>query len=139
MEICTQTIFVEVGEPLARAFELISFIIGSNAISAKASIGCNTIFHHRGVGCVVHSKTTIGNDCHIFSNVTIGSKWHSGVNDGSCPVIGNGVFIGAGAVLIGNIRIGDGAIIGANSVVLCDVPPMKMYTGVPAREIERGK
>ena len=50
----------------------------------------------------------------------------------SAPVIGNNVDIGAGAKLLGPIRIGDNVIIGANAVVLCDVPDNSIAVGVPA-------
>lgn len=57
-----------------QGFELISMIICGNAISAKARIGQNTVFHYHGIGCVVHDNAVIGNNCHIFQNVTIGSR-----------------------------------------------------------------
>lgn len=117
---------------LGRLFEVINFIINSNSISAKAIIGKTTVFHHHGLGCVIHDNTEIGENCHIFQNVTIGSKWPKGKCEGNCPKIGNNVFIGAGAVILGNISIGDNAIIGANSVVLESVRENVMMAGVPA-------
>lgn len=120
-------------KPLARAFELLSFIVNSNAISAQASVGEGTVFYHHGCGCVVHQDTVIGKNCNIFQNVTIGSKWTDGICDGSAPIIGDNVFIGAGAVVIGPISIGDGAIIGANAVVLDNVPPYATIIGIPGR------
>lgn len=119
--------------PFARIFELLSFVTGSNAISARSQIGEGTKFYHRGLGCVVHAKTVIGKNCIIFQNVTIGSKWPNGVCEGDAPIIGNDVFIGAGAVLLGNIRIGDKAIIGANAVVTNDIPDGTVAVGIPAR------
>ena len=112
-------------------------IIYGNAISAKASIGQNTIFHHHGLGCVVHDNTVIGNNRHIFQNVTIGSRWPNGICDGTSPIIGDNVMIGAGAVIIGNIEIGDNVSVGANAVVLTDIPDNSIAVGVPARIIER--
>lgn len=120
-------------KPIARLFELIGFVINSNAISARSSIGKGTIFHHHGCGCVVHDKTVIGKNCKIFQNTTIGSKFPDGVCEGGAPVIGNNVFIGAGAVILGNIKIGDNAIIGANAVVLRDIPQNAIAIGVPAK------
>lgn len=86
---------------LARFLELLSFEIGSNAISAKANIDKSTTFHHNGLGCVVHDNTVIGSNCHIFQNVTFGSKWTNGANTGDSPVIGNNVTVCAGAVIAG--------------------------------------
>lgn len=125
------------GKALARVLELINFIIYSNAISCKAVIGEKTVFHHHGCGCVVHDDAVIGINCDIFQNVTIGSKWSGGICDGKCPVIGNDVFIGAGAVLIGNIRIGNNCVIGANAVVMQDLPDHSTAIGVPAKIISR--
>ena len=68
----------------------------------------------------------------IFQNVTIGVK-----EDGrtEAPVIGDGVVIGAGAILLGDITIGDGAKIGAGAVVLSDVDPGQTVVGVPAKPV----
>lgn len=118
--------------PLARVFEILSFIVGANPISAKCKIGNGTRFHHRGVGCVVHDNTIIGDNCIIFQNVTMGSKWPNGKCEGDAPVIGSNVLIGAGAVILGAVHIGDKAIIGANAVVTLDVPEGKMAVGIPA-------
>lgn len=90
-------------------------------------------FLHRGLGCVVHDNAVIVEHCTISQNVTIGSKWPNGICDGSCPIIGCGVFIGAGAVMLGNIKIGDYSVIGANAVVTKDVPPYAICVGVPGR------
>lgn len=125
------------GGVMGRLFEVISFTVGSNAISAKAQVGNNTVFHHHGVGCVIHDNAIIGAGCHIFQNVTIGSKWSKGICDGGCPVIGNDVFIGAGAVILGDIKIGDHAVIGANAVVTRDVPAYATCAGVPGKIIEK--
>lgn len=125
-------------KPIARIVELISFIVNSNAISARASIGKGTVFYHHGCGCVVHENTIIGQNCNIFQNVTLGSKWTGGVCDGSAPMVGDNVFIGAGAVIIGPIRIGNNAIIGANAVVLVDVPSNATVLGVPGRIVKIG-
>ena len=122
---------------LSRSFELVSMIIYGNSISAKASIGQNTVFHHRGLGCVVHDNAVIGNNCHFFQNVTIGSRWTKGLCDGTCPVIGDNVMIGAGAVIIGDISIENNVRIGANAVVLSDIPNDSIAVGIPARIIER--
>lgn len=117
---------------IGRWIELLNFIICSNAVSAKADIGIGTEFHHHALGCVVHEKTKIGDNCHIFQNVTVGSKWPNGVCEGDAPVIGDNVFIGAGAVIIGDIKIGNDVIIGANAVVTIDVPNYCIAVGAPA-------
>ena len=79
-------------------------------------------------GIVVHQNVVIGHRCMIMQQVTIGQ-----LADGRVPVIGNGVYIGAGAKILGGIVINDNAVIGANAVVLIDVPAGKTAVGVPAK------
>ena len=112
-------------------------ILSANSISFEATIGKNTMFYHRGLGCVVHGRTVIGDNCVIFQNVTMGSKWSDGHCEGEAPTIGDGVMIGAGAVILGDIRVGNDVIIGANAVVTEDVPDYHMAIGVPARILPR--
>ena len=76
----------------------------------------------------------IGDDVTIRQNTTFGIARTTALHDR--PVIGNGVDIGAGAVVIGAIRIGDGAVVGANAVVTRDVEPREVVGGVPARRIK---
>lgn len=119
--------------PLARLFEFINYILCANAISAKAEIGEGTKFWHRGIGCTVHYKAKIGKGCRILPNVMVGSKFANGMPDAEPPVIGNNVFIGTGAVVIGNITIGDNVIIAANAVVTKNVPDNHFAVGIPAK------
>ena len=76
----------------------------------------------------------LGDDCRIRQNVTIGIRAEG---ETVAPVLGDGVDLGAGAVLLGGITVGDGAVVGANAVVLSDVPAGALAVGVPARIIER--
>lgn len=76
----------------------------------------------------------IGKNCSIVHNVTIGLR-----NEWDFPVIGDDVFIGAGARVLGGIVIGDGAKIGANAVVIEDVPARATVVGVPGRVIHVGR
>jgi serine O-acetyltransferase len=79
------------------------------------------------------SATRIGANCYVHQCVTVGWDYRSE----SLPIIGDDVFIGAGAVILGAVTIGDGAMIGANSVVLCDVPAGATAVGQPARVLLR--
>lgn len=108
-------------------------MICSCSVSIEAEIGKETVFFHRGIGCVIHPKAIIGERCKIFQGVTIGSKWSDSNCLGDAPHIGNNVMIGAGAVIIGNISIGDNTIIGANAVVTHNIPANSLALGVPAR------
>jgi serine O-acetyltransferase len=84
-------------------------------------------------GIIVHGFVRMGDDCVIRQNVTIGNK--SVAQPLLAPVLGHGVDIGAGAVIVGNIVVGDRARIGANAVVVRDVPAGATVAGIPAREL----
>jgi serine O-acetyltransferase len=79
-------------------------------------------------------RTTIGDNFIVFQNVTLG---HLRGQSGRPPRIGNNVFIAAGAKLMGDIRIGDNVSVGANSLVVTDVPDNCTVVGVPARIVSR--
>ena len=82
-------------------------------------------------GIVVHCKVEIGWNCNISHGVTLGIS-SRGVKAG-VPQIGNNVYIGPGAVVIGNIKVGDNSAIGANCVVTKDVPENAVVAGVPGK------
>lgn len=84
-------------------------------------------------GIVIHPKSRIEKNVTIMHQVTIGTLGTRG--DNSAAVIGDNVFIGAGAKILGNIHIGNNVKIGANAVVLQDVPDIATAVGVPAKVI----
>ena len=103
-------------------------------IGSAATIGRRlTIEHH---GCIViHGASVIGDDCLIRHGVTLGN---TGYEDPlGAPRIGARVQIGAGAKILGRVSVGDDVIIGANAVVVHDVPPGAAVGGVPARPLNR--
>ena len=114
----------------ARMIDLIVRILIGCEIHSKMNCGAGIILAHNGCGIVINEKAVIGNNVLIFQNVTIGGRKGSGA-----PVIMDDVVIGAGAVIIGDVLVGKGAQIGANAVVLCDVPEYSTAVGVPARII----
>lgn len=81
---------------------------------------------HAARGIILHPDVRLGSGVTLFHRVTIGER-HDGV-----PVIGDGVFVGAGAAVIGGIKVGNKARVGAGAVVLCDVPEGCTAVGVPA-------
>lgn len=83
-------------------------------------------------GVVIHPDVIMGSGCIIMQQVTIGVKFGIG-ND--VPKLGQGVDVGAGAKVLGGITIGDRAIIGANAVVVKDVPASAIVVGIPAKVI----
>jgi serine O-acetyltransferase len=103
-----------------------SVVTGAD-IPLNGQIGGGLILPHPN-GIVIHKKAQIGVNCLIHQQVTIGLIDESGL-----PSIGSHVDIGAGAKILGPITIGDYAKIGANAVVLCDVPAGATAVGIPAR------
>lgn len=96
----------------------------------SARVGRGVVIEHQG-GIVVHGASVIGDGCVLRQNCTLGLRRLDAPGD--APVLGRGVQLGAGAVLLGRIHVGDGAVIGANAVVLEDVPAGALAIGVPAR------
>jgi serine O-acetyltransferase len=99
-------------------------------IPLNCDIGGGLVMPHPN-GIVIYPSAKIGVNCLIFQQVTIGTRDGAGV-----PVIEGHVDVGAGAKILGSIRIGAHARIGANAVVLTDVPPGAVAVGIPARIIQ---
>ncbi|XP_058742844.1 serine acetyltransferase 3, mitochondrial-like isoform X2 [Vicia villosa] len=99
-------------------------------IHPGARFGSGLLFDHA-TGIVVGETAVIGNDVSILHSVTLGGtgKAHGDRH----PKIGDGVLIGAGTCILGNIKVGEGAKIGAGSVVIKDVPPRTTVVGNPAK------
>ncbi|MCG5237498.1 serine O-acetyltransferase EpsC [Xanthobacter oligotrophicus] len=119
-----------VGRLLRRIIWWATCLIFSSEIALAAKVGGGLYVPHP-YGIVVGSAT-IGRNLSLLQNVTIG---HKNLDDLYDPVIEDDVQISAGAVLLGPITIGEGAVIGANSVVLKDVPAGGLAIGIPARII----
>ena len=101
----------------------------------SAQIGRRVVIEHQG-GIVVHGATTIGDGTIIRQGCTFGIRSLDRLDE--APTIGRDVNIGAGAVIIGDVKVGDGASIGANAVVLQDVPPGALAVGIPAKLVASG-
>jgi serine O-acetyltransferase len=106
---------------------LIDILFGIS-LSVNCEIGPGFYIGHYG-GIVVHGK--IGRQCSIGQGVTIGAKG-AGKSNG-WPELGDNVYVGAGAKIIGAIRIGDDVVIGANTVVVKDVPARMRVVGGAVR------
>lgn len=109
-------------------------LITSIEIWPQATIGKNFFIAHAGE-ILIAPKVVIGDDCFISGRCTVGVKF----NDSSkgVPVISDGVKIGIGAVMAGDIKIGRNSIIGANAVVTKSVPDNVVVVGNPARVIKK--
>ena len=99
-------------------------------IGRNTEIGDGISLPHGLRGIFISSSAKIGYRCRIYQNVTIGEV------DGKAPQIGNDVLIGAGAILIGDIKIGNHAKIGAGALVTTDVPDYATAVSEPSRIIE---
>jgi serine O-acetyltransferase len=99
-----------------------------------ATVGRRVVIEHQH-GIVIHGQTVIGDDCIIRQGVTLGNKTLDRPDD--APKLGNRVNVGAGAKILGLVTIGDDATIGANAVVVKDVPAGALAMGIPAKNLGR--
>jgi len=110
--------------PIEKVVEIVSGI----SIPANCNIGPGLRIHHFG-GIIFHDSIKIGKNATIYHGVTVGVKKD---DETQGPVIGDNVYIGAGAKVLGAIKIGNNVTIGANAVVLTDVPDNSLAVGIPA-------
>ncbi len=103
---------------------------------SNATIGENLILPHGLYGIFISQGAIIGDNCCIFQHVTIGSNNLNGSANTGAPTIGNNVYIGAGAKIIGKCKIGNNVRIGANTVVTKDIPDNVTVVGAECRIIE---
>jgi serine O-acetyltransferase len=118
---------------LYKLLKVLAEILTGIDLPCEAQIGRRFRIDHFG-GIVISGDAVLGEDCIVRNGVTIGLR-HT--RQRGSPVIGNRVDIGAGAKILGPIRIGDDVAIGANAVVIRDVPANSIAVGVPARIVPR--
>jgi serine O-acetyltransferase len=120
-----------IGILLRYIFEYIIRIIFASDISLKSTIGCGLKFEH-GHDIVIGANVIIGSNIKVFNGVTIGGKDPFLPSTNNQPNIGNNVILSTGSKVLGPITIGDHVIVGANSVVLQNIPSHSIAVGVPA-------
>jgi serine O-acetyltransferase len=118
---------------LYKVLKPFSEILTGIELPCEATVGKRFRIDHFG-GIVVSGDAAFGDDCVIRNGVTVGLR-NTGVR--GAPILGNRVDVGAGAKILGTIRIGDDVAIGANAVVLKDVPANSIAVGIPARILPR--
>jgi putative colanic acid biosynthesis acetyltransferase WcaB len=125
------------GLPALAAYRLfVEWFLGVE-LRFKTRIGPGLrLFHAQAL--VVHEGCIIGANCTLRQSTTIGNKTLPDGKESACPVVGDGVDVGANAVILGPIKIGDGAVIGAGSVVIKNVPARAVVAGNPARVLRQG-
>jgi serine O-acetyltransferase len=122
---------------LAKLLKGVNFIVFHAVLPFEAEIAPDICLMHFGLGIVIHPNVTIGQGVRIYQHVTLATTtW---VGSPHRIYIGNGVMLGAGAVVVTkenqSLSIGDNARVGANAVVTRDVLPNQTVVGVPARPI----
>lgn len=118
--------------PLAMVFNKLNAVFGQCIIGRGAEFGEGLVLIHS-QGVVINGSVRAGRHVYIEHQVTIGAEKNQS------PRLGNHVFIGAGAKIVGAVTIGDHARIGANAVVLDDVPAGATVGGIPARVLRMRK
>ncbi len=91
------------------------------------------VFIDHGTGCVVGETAVVGDDVTLYHGVTLGGV--SLAREKRHPTLENGVIVGSGAQILGPVTVGENARIGANAVVLKDVPPGVTMVGIPAKQV----
>ena len=118
---------------LYKVLKPVSEILTGIELPCEATVGRRFRIDHFG-GIIISGDAIFGDDCILRNGVTVGLR---STGERGSPIIGNRVDIGAGAKILGNIRIGDDVAIGANAVVITDVPSHSIAVGIPARILPR--
>ncbi|MFJ5759269.1 serine acetyltransferase [Neobacillus sp. NPDC093182] len=122
-----KALFIKLKLPaISKGLDLIYRIVFSCDIPSSVVIGKGCKFAHSGLGCIFHPRVHMGENCKIFQNTTIGTQ-----NGYGPPILGNNVYVGTGACILGDIKIGNNVKIGAHAVVLVDVPDNCTVLGIP--------
>jgi len=108
-------------------------VVMEMCLDAQATIGPGLYIGHIG-GVHINPQAVLGRNCDVAHRVTIGT---SAMGREGAPVLGDDVYIGTGATLVGKIKIGNGAKIAANTLVISNVPAGATVMGVPGRIILR--
>lgn len=116
--------------PLEMIFNKLNAVFCNCIIGRGAEFGPGLVLIHA-TGVVINGQVRGGARVHIEHQVTIGAERRQS------PVLGDDVFLGAGAKILGSVTIGEGARIGANAVVVHDIPPHTTAVGIPARVVRR--
>lgn len=118
---------------IIRVLAHITKILTQIEIHPGAKIGKNFFIDH-GSGVIIGETTIIGDNVTIYQAVTLGGV--STKKEKRHPTLGSNIIVGAGAKVLGNIEIGDYVQIGANSVVVKDIPSYSTVVGIPGRIVK---
>lgn len=122
--------------PVGKLFSLLNFVVFGLEIGIDCEIGPGLYFPHT-FGTVIGANR-IGANAVIYHNVTLGAKEPDLAYEAEKrPNLGNDVFIGSGAKVLGGVTLGDRSVVGANAVVVHSVPEGCVVAGVPARIVKQ--
>lgn len=117
---------------LSRLIYKTQFYLYNTSLPHSVKLGKGTRFAYGGIACVIHERAVLGDNCVIGQCCTIGGRSkHYDV-----PILGNNVYIGAGARVLGPIKIGDNVIIAPNAIVIKDIPANTIVAGIPCKVIK---
>lgn len=116
-----------------RSLSLALRLVTRTSLAPNVKAGNGLVFVHA-LNVTIGPGVVLGDRVELMQDVTIAASYEST----QAPKIGNDVFIGAGATVLGPVTVGDGAAIGANSLVVSDIPPGAFVIGVPAKTIRWG-
>jgi len=116
--------------PLAMIFNKLNVLFGNCVIGRNADFGPGFVLIHS-LGVVINGAVRGGSDVRIEHQVTIGAERNES------PVLGSDLFVGAGAKILGPVKIGSNVRIGANAVVISDLPDGVTAVGIPAKVVRQ--
>lgn len=112
----------------------LNFLLFKTYLPPSCQIGKGTLLGYKGMSVVIHSSSVIGENCVIAHGVTIGTAVPYTTNQPLIgPRIGSNTFIGAGAMILGNIEVGSNCTIAAGAIVLKSLSDNSIVVGVPAK------
>ena len=114
---------------IPRFLSLFNRVVFAVQLPAETRVGRGVELGYSGLGTVIHARAVIGDRVSIGAGVVIGGRSHIY----EVPIIEDDVMLGVGAKILGPVRVGRGAQVGANAVVLTDVPAGAVVGGIPAR------
>ena len=114
---------------IPRFLALFNRVVFAVQLPAETRVGRGVELGYSGLGTVIHARAVIGDRVSIGAGVVIGGRSHIY----EVPIIEDDVLLGVGAKILGPVRVGRGAQVGANAVVLNDVPAGAVVGGIPAR------
>lgn len=129
---CAQTLHARGWRRLSKLFSLFNVVLFGLEVPATLDIGPGLIITH--TNGIVLGASVIGRNVTIYQQVTLGAlEADFRFDPGLRPIVEDEVILAAGAKVLGAVRVGSGSTVGANAVVLSDVPPAHIAVGVPAR------